>query len=181
MGLTEENQNSLSSLSNSQTLSLSATAAIVPVLPSTLRGVYFSPFSKQTPFKLSEDETKASAFPRQQPSSPTLLGVFTSSPFPLLNLRCYTSRPRLCTVSPCPTFLILSQNMSPFCLSLPCYQLWRFPSLPCSQKTVIFLARRSWYMLHSPCGEAMILFKTSSRHHCLLQPTWVASTKLVIC
>ena len=50
--------------------------------------------------------------------------------------------------------------MSPFCLSLSCYQLWRFPSLPRSQKTVIFFAHRSSYMPHSPCAEAMILFKT---------------------
>lgn len=47
------------------------------------------PFACITSFKLSKDDTKASVFWSHQPSSPTLLEVFPSSPFPLPNLMLY--------------------------------------------------------------------------------------------
>lgn len=107
-----------------------------------------------TPFKLSKDERRATVFLSQQPRS------LKSSPLLLLSPGCYTLWLRLCRILPCSTFLILSQNLSPFCLSLSCYQLWRFPSPPRSQKTVIFFTHCSSYIPQLPCGETMILFKT---------------------
>lgn len=117
----------------------------------------FASFANITPFKPLKDKRKPSVFLTQQPSSPTLLKVFTSSPFLLLNLRAYTSRPRLCsfTLSYFSDFVSEHVTLPPFIIMLPALKVSFSDSLTkdCN------LLRTRFLVLHSPCGEPMILFK----------------------